>query len=228
MLAGDLPAGPSFDLSVYYAPAVDTLHIGGDWYDAFWLSDTAIGLVIGDVVGRGIEAAATMGQLRSAVRALASTGLGPAAVLEAMDAFAHRHGVGQTATLVYAELELSGGTLRFACAGHMPPALVTPDEPARLLWMGRSWPLDTPAAPAARNQAELAMAPGSTLLLYTDGLVEHRSRPLTDGMDALVEALALRRDAPLPEIVAAVPDTVAVHPRDDDVCVLGVRLRTAG
>ena len=105
LLSGSLPTAPGLELEVAYHPAEAGLEVGGDWYDAFWLDEGAtIGLVIGDVVGRGIGAAATMGQLRSAVRALASTGLGPGRLIDALDAYAHRHDVGRMTTLICAEL----------------------------------------------------------------------------------------------------------------------------
>jgi phosphoserine phosphatase RsbU/P len=225
MLSGRLPSGPGFELAFRYAPAEDALEIGGDWYDAFWLDGQSIGLVVGDVVGRGIEAAAAMGQLRSAVRALASTGLGPAALLSALDAYARRHEVGETATLVYAELELSTAELRFACAGHPPPALLDPEQDApRLLWEGRSRPLSVDDPPGQRPEARYRLAPGNTLILYTDGLIEDRARPADDGLARLLSTLSGRALAPVDALVPALAEALAHSPRADDVCLLAARL----
>ncbi|MCA1690376.1 MAG: serine/threonine-protein phosphatase [Actinobacteria bacterium] len=192
MLSGVLPSAPDLSVEVAYHPAERGLEVGGDWYDAFWvLDDHTAGLVIGDVVGRGLQAAAAMGQLRSAVRALASTGLGPAALLTALDRYAARHGVGWMTTLVYAELCLASRRLRYACAGHPPPVIVSPGREPEFAWEGRSMPLAAHLqAGRPRGEATCELAPGSTVLLYTDGLIERRDQPLDEGMTRLQAALA--------------------------------------
>ena len=223
MLSGDLPQAQGLQLDVAYRPAEEGLEVGGDWYDAFWLDDGAtIGLVVGDVVGRGIGAAATMGQLRSAVRALASTGLGPGRLLDGLETYARRHDVGRMATVVYAELDLAARRLRYACAGHPPPAILPPGEEPSFAWDGRSLPLDALAGPdEARSEATLQLEPGTALLLYTDGLIERRSSNVTQGLDRLLRELSSRRDEP------GLADTVvrALEDRDypDDVCLLLAR-----
>jgi sigma-B regulation protein RsbU (phosphoserine phosphatase) len=225
LLAGDLPAADAFELDAAYRPGVAALEVGGDWYDAFWLDERRLGLVVGDVVGRGLDAAATMGQLRSAVRAFAATGLGPGALLDALDGYARRHAVGRMATLVYAELDLGDRTLRFACAGHPPPLIVAPGEPPRLAWEGRSTPLDAFAAAAAkRTEAKLPLRPGTAVLLYTDGLVERRTQAVSDGLDRLAAEVDARRTAPIKALAGGLAH--AFHDADhaDDVCLLVLRL----
>jgi PAS domain S-box-containing protein len=226
MLSGALPEAAGLDLDVAYRPAVQGLEIGGDWYDAFWLdAGETVGLVVGDVVGRGIEAAATMGQLRSAVRALASTGLAPGPLLEALDQYAGRHGVGELATVVYAQLALGPRTLRYACAGHLPPALVPPDGPPRLAWGGRSLPLDAHAGPPRpRAEGEEALAPGTAVLLYTDGLVERRSEPISDGLDRLLAEAAAHRAAGAAGLAGALVRRLRDAEHPDDVCLLAARV----
>jgi PAS domain S-box-containing protein len=224
MLSGALPEGGGVQLGVTYHPAVRGLEVGGDWYDAFWLGDPGpLGVVVGDVVGRGIGAAATMGQLRSAVRALASTGLSPARLLEALDAFAHRHDVGELTTLVHAQLELDAGRLHYACAGHLPPVLAAPGEPARYLWEGRSLPLD--AVPGlSRTHAACDFPVGALLVLYTDGLVERRDRALDRGMAELLAAIERLRELPAAELSDALVDVLTSRDgRADDVCVLALQ-----
>jgi PAS domain S-box-containing protein len=226
LLSGTLPAGDGLELGVAYLPAVRDLEVGGDWYDAFWLdAPGTVGVVVGDVVGRGIGAAATMGQLRSAVRALASTGLRPGALLEALDRFARRHGVGGMATVAYAEVDLAARTLRYACAGHMPPALVGPGAAARVVWDGRSLPLDAHVHPQPRPEGAAALVPGGTLVLCTDGLVERRDRPVRSGLDEMLGVLDrahLEPPAALVETLAR--ELVGDALRVDDVCVLALRL----
>ena len=224
MLSGRLPTVQGLELEVAYRPAEEGLEVGGDWYDAFLLNDgVTVGLVVGDVVGRGINAATTMGQLRSAVRALASTGLGPAQLLDTLEAYAQRHDVGRMATLVYGELDVSNRRFRYACAGHPPPAALAPGEEPRFAWDGRSLPLDALTTPdAPRAEATLALDPGTALLLYTDGLIEHRSSNVAEGLERLLRELSSRRDESglAHGVVRALEDRE--HP--DDVCMLLARL----
>jgi PAS domain S-box-containing protein len=224
LLSGGLPNDPAFDLAISYRPAVTGLEVGGDWYDAFWLGERRIGVVVGDVVGRGIEAAATMGQLRSAVRALASTGLTPGPLLDALDGYARRHEVGQMTTLAYAELGLDSGVLVLACAGHPPPAMTVPDGPATFLWDGRSTPLDAAAEPSPRPESTVTLAPGATVVLFTDGLFERVDRPLQEGLDLVLAELDAHRHQPASRLADAVTDAaLAGRQTTDDVCLLALR-----
>lgn len=229
MLTGELPQAPGLEVAATYRPAVRGLQVGGDWYDAFWLEKGHLGLVVGDVVGRGIEAAATMGQLRSATRALASTGLRPAALLEALDAFADRHGVGVMATLVLADLNLTDRTLSFACAGHPPPLLARGDDPPEVLWDGRSTPIDAQGGgPRERTEAHCDLRPGGLLLLYTDGLVEHRGSDLDEGIEKLLDAVGRRREESPGTLTERLVRDLEVEEHRDDVCTLALALGRSG
>jgi phosphoserine phosphatase RsbU/P len=225
LLAGELPSAPGLEVAAGYQPAESGVEVGGDWYDAFWLSDDRIGLVVGDVVGRGIEAAATMGQLRSATRALASTGLPPAALLEALDGYSARHEVGGMATVVFAELDRGSRELRFACAGHLPPVLAPAGEDPRLVWEGRSTPLDVRLRKDARRaEASCPVEPGSLVLLYTDGLVERREEPIDAGMDRLLGEVRAHREEPPADLTASLLRTLGDDEHRDDACVLAACL----
>ena len=226
LLTGELPQADGLEIGVAYRPAVQTLEVGGDWYDAFWLEPgETIGLIVGDIVGRGLQAAATMGQMRSAVRALASTGFEPGALLEALSEFSRRHEVGQMATVAYAEVDLRLGTMRHACAGHPPPAVIEPDEAARFVWEGRSPPLDAHTAWSDRPDATLELSPGAMVVLYTDGLIERSDRPLHTGLDQLLATVDGLRDKPATDVAGTLADEVAdPGSRPDDVCVVALRL----
>ncbi|HEX8207365.1 MAG TPA: SpoIIE family protein phosphatase [Solirubrobacteraceae bacterium] len=222
LLAGTLAEGEAFDLGVAYRPGVKGLEVGGDWYDAFWLEpEERVGVVVGDVVGRGLGAAATMGQLRSAVRALASTGFEPGALLEALSEFSRRYEVGQMATVAYAEVDVRLQTMRYACAGHPPPVVLEADGGASYAWEGRSPPLDAHMHWTDRPEAALQLSPGATLVLYTDGLIERSDRPLRTGLDELLANVDRLREV-APEMLATTLADEVAHP--DDVCVLALRL----
>ncbi len=230
LLAGALTAGEGVELGVAYRPAERGLEVGGDWYDAFWIEPgERIGLVVGDVVGRGLTAAATMGQLRSALRALASTGFEPGALLEALSEFSRRHEVGQMATVAYVEVDVRLGSVCYACAGHPPPAIVAPAGPATFVWEGRSPPLDAHTQWTDRPQGSCELSEGAVLVLYTDGLIERTDRPLRTGLDQLLAELD-RRAGSSPESVATALAAAATDAtaRPDDVCVLALRLAPRG
>ncbi|TDC42875.1 PAS domain S-box protein [Micromonospora sp. KC213] len=223
LLVSERPTDPRFHVATVYRPAEDRLEVGGDWYDAFTTSADSVGVVVGDVVGRGIRAASAMGQLRSAVRALAKARCGPAAVLRHMDDFVATLEAGRMTTLAYAELALDTGLLRYACAGHPPPLLLLPDTTPRYLWDGRSGPLGTHAASRARREAELTLPRGSRLLLYTDGLVERRGERIDQGLDRLAEALDARRTAPIASLTQEISDgMLAGEGGHDDTCLLAL------
>jgi serine/threonine-protein kinase RsbW len=220
MLTDDLPRGGGVDVHAEYRPAGSGLEVGGDWYDAFALDDTTVALAMGDVVGHGLRAAAAMGQLRTATQALAAPGLGPGATLELVDQFVRRRGVGFAATLVYAELDTATGTLVYACAGHLPPLLVRRDGRAGYLWDGRSAPLGVPILRGPRAEGVVRLLPGDRVLLYTDGVIERRDRPLPDAMDQLARLAAERGTGDDGGLLAYLLD--AYENQRDDACVLHV------
>ena len=223
MLSRQLPEDPRLSISASYLPAVSGLQVGGDWYDAFAIDRDRIALVVGDVVGRGLDAAAAMGQLRSAVRALALTDAGPAMLLERLDRFVEGVEAAETATMAYVEVDLRAATARLACAGHPPPVLVDPAGRAELLWDGRSAPLGAHFGLGARPETEVPLVPGARLALYTDGLVERRDQPLDACIEALAEELASRTGQPLPGLAPAVVTSIlGSEPTGDDVCLLTV------
>jgi serine/threonine-protein kinase RsbW len=213
-------------LGVQYRAGGVGLEVGGDWYDAFWVDDqSTVALVVGDVVGRGIAAAATMGQLRSAVRALAASGMGPGALLQALDRFSQRHDVGLNTTLVYAELNLAQGALVWACAGHPPPVLLEAGADPRLLMDGRSAPIDAyvgDVRPLVEGHATLAAS--DVILFYTDGLVERRGVSIDRGIELLLETARLETGEDAPRMARRVFESLRDTEHSDDTCIVAAQL----
>ncbi|GAA2218262.1 hypothetical protein GCM10010413_04220 [Promicromonospora sukumoe] len=222
MLTDQLPQPERARVSTDYRPAERSLEVGGDWYDAFWVDDTTLALAVGDVVGHGLRSATAMGQLRTAVRSCAESGVGPAGVLARVDRYVQRHGVGFGSTLVYAELDVTTGRLVHACAGHLPPLVTRPDGGAEFLWEGRGAPLGVHTVPVAAPRTGagvVELRPGDVLWLYTDGMVEQRGRSLHTGLEVFARAAA----GPLGTAAAdvLVSSLLGDHPnQDDDACVL--------
>ena len=149
----------------------------------------------------------------------------PAALLDALDGYSRRYGVGEMATVVYAEADLQSRRVSYACAGHPPPVLAEPGAAARFAWDGRSLPLDAAPRPQPRAEGVVDAAPGSTLLLYTDGLIERHDRPLHSGLDALLAAVeGARAETPEALAVALAERMASREGPPDDVCVLAFRL----
>jgi len=226
LLAGALREGEGIEVGVAYRPAERGLEVGGDWYDAFWLEEgETLAIVVGDVVGRGLGAAATMGQLRSALRALASTGFEPGPLLEALSEFSRRHSVGQMATVAYAELDVRLGCMRYACAGHPPPAIVEPGGAAWFASDGRSPPLDAHNFWSDRPEGTCQLSAGAIVVLYTDGLIERRNRPVQAGLDELLAKLYRLRDEACDTVASSLAhEATGTTSQPDDVCVLALRL----
>jgi serine/threonine-protein kinase RsbW len=226
LLAGDLPTDPRFGVETHYQAAADDLEVGGDWFDAFLITPDKLAVVVGDVVGRGIDAATTMGQLRSAVRALASAEGGPARLLEGLDRFVERVEPARMATVAYAEVDLVSGEMTYACAGHLPPLLHEPAGSPEFLLRGRSAALGSRAGDTVRTEHRRQLRAGSRLLLYTDGLIERRTRPIDQGFEILAREYSRRRDAPLKGLAASLADTLVGRDNADDVCLLCLTLGT--
>jgi serine/threonine-protein kinase RsbW len=225
LLATDVPSGdPRFAVETHYQAAGQDLDVGGDWFDAFLITPNKLAVVVGDVVGRGLEAASTMGQLRSAIRALANAANGPARLLEGLDRFCQRVESARMATVVYAEVDLDECELVYACAGHLPPLLHHPAGAVEFQLQARSGPIGSRAGDRRRTEHRLRLAPGSRLLLYTDGLVERRDRPIDRGLEVLNREFNRLSGAPLKGLTAALADTMVGREHGDDVCLLCLTL----
>ncbi|MFF9640923.1 SpoIIE family protein phosphatase [Kitasatospora aureofaciens] len=218
--------GPSHlpdGFAVRYEPAARPLEVGGDWYDTIALPEGRIGIVVGDCVGRGLQAATIMGQLRSACRALLLQDPRPDQVLSALDHFAAGIPGALCTTVFCGVLDPDSGHLVYSSAGHPPGILVHPDGAVHLLEQGRSTPLAVrPGNP--RPSAEYTVPARATLLLYTDGLVERRRRPLTEGIGQAAEAVQGGRDSDIEELASQVMARLTpVGGYDDDVALLVYR-----
>jgi serine phosphatase RsbU (regulator of sigma subunit) len=225
-----LPEIPALRMAARYAPG-DVASVGGDWYDVVELRDGAIGVMIGDVMGHGVAAAVGMGQLRSAFRAYAWELSGPALVLDRVDDLMQGLDMGPLATALYARLVLDGDhvMLRYAAAGHPPPLVIGPDGATWFLELGRSSVLGAPLPPGTtRAEATEFLPGGSTLLLYTDGLVEHRRRSLDDGLSLLARVAGDSTgdespDALCDRLLAVLGDGEP----EDDIAVLAIHVKDA-
>jgi sigma-B regulation protein RsbU (phosphoserine phosphatase) len=226
-LLTDPPAVPGLELAVRYLPAVQHAQVGGDWYDAFPLPDGSTMLVIGDVAGHDVSAAATMAQARGVLRGIASTvAASPAGVLGCLDETLQRLGVGTLVTAAVATVSAGAGDgsarLGWSNAGHPPPVLASPDGTVSVLERPADRLLGV-SVPAARFDHEVTLAPGDTLVLYTDGLVERRGLPLDDGTAWLVRELEALAGEPLERLCDALLADMP-GPREDDVAILAVRI----
>ncbi|GHA72563.1 SpoIIE family protein phosphatase [Streptomyces termitum] len=235
------PEAAGLDIACRYLPGTDAAEVGGDWFDVIELPGHRTALVIGDVMGRGLRAAVAMGELRTAVRTLAQLDLEPAEVLSHLDEIARGLGapIGAQqsrahknrgpelaevylATCVYAVYDPVTRRCTFANAGHLPPVLVEPGEPARLLDVPPGMPLGVGGEPF--EEVEVELAEGALLALYTDGLVESRDLPLDEGLSAFRRALA-DRDRPLEDVCDRVLTTLDTGHGEDDIALLMARIQ---
>ncbi|MCX3290718.1 SpoIIE family protein phosphatase [Streptomyces sp. NEAU-H22] len=223
-LLTDLPTTPGLSLAARYLPATHGLNIGGDWYDAFPQRDGGLITVIGDVTGHGLHAAVMMSQLRTALRAYAVDGDSPGRLLTRLHRFLHHLQPDLYATAVIARFHPDEPTLTWAAAGHPPPVLRLPDGTVRTLDAKPGAMLGIPLTQEIADHTE-QLAPGSTLALYTDGLVERRAQGIDPGIERLATALGGFRSAELDADLEGSADRL-LHPllsdseRDDDVCLL--------
>ncbi|MEU6079129.1 SpoIIE family protein phosphatase [Streptomyces sp. NPDC047108] len=233
LLPGGVPEHPAVEVAHRYLPADATAGVGGDWFDVIPLSGLRIALVVGDVVGHGIHAAATMGRLRTAVHTLAYLDLPPDEVLSHLDDLVDRLAAEQEpnrepvpqvvgATCLYAVYDPVSRRCSFARAGHPPPAVASAD--------GSVWLPDSPVGPPLGlgslpfESAELELPEGSVLALYTDGLIRAQHRDLDEGLARLRTALS-DPSRPVEAICAAVENALPPDRSHDDAALLVARTR---
>ncbi len=247
MLPEHLPELERFRIAARYDVGVDGNAAGGDFYDAFVLPDGRLAVVLGDVAGHDVHAAALMGQVRAALRALALTDPDPVTVLTALDRLvtslgAEARNAERFVTLVYGLLDQADGSLVLSSAGHPPPivrrgqhqdgnaaglddqelSLIAVQDPPTPDVELAELPPGPPLGVGGRFQAgTVQLRPGDALLMFSDGVVERRGHPLSDGFDALVKAIALSPSGD-PRNLCALATAAVAGATDDDVAVLAV------
>jgi serine phosphatase RsbU (regulator of sigma subunit) len=226
------PEPDHVQIVVRYVPAAQSAQVGGDWYDALMQPSGATMLIIGDVVGHDVQAAAAMGQIRSVVRTLgALDGDGPAAVLRRTEEVMQSLRSGILATAVAARLEQTDAEkargltrLRWSNAGHPPPVTISPDGTVALLTAEGTDRMLGVTPDAARRESQVALEWNSVVLLYTDGLVERRDQDLDHGLDQLQTTLADLAGRDLDELCDELLARMLPAAPDDDVALIAVRL----
>jgi PAS domain S-box-containing protein len=225
LLPERLPRIEGLEIAARYLPAGMGAAIGGDWYDALERPDGRVALVVGDVVGHGLRAAATMGQLRNAFRAYGLAENSPAEVMAKVNRLVMTGEDEAMATVLYLVLDRESGEVSFASAGHPPPLVLAPDG-VSFLEGGRAVPIGA-VEPGVFREATAVLPEDASLLLYTDGLVERRDEPLEQSLDALADA-AERAEGGLEGLCDAVlAGVMGTRVPGDDVALLAVRPRPA-
>ena len=227
LLPKRLPEVAGVGLGARYEPGENGTAVGGDWYDAVALPSGRIAIAIGDVVGRGIEAASTMGQMRSALRAILMQADDTGTMADRLNRFTLTLGSDEAimTTVVLGILEPGTGTLRFTNAGHPPPLVMSPDGTAQFLSEPPSPPMGVLTTPRYTQHTRV-LAPGSALVLYTDGLIEDPAEVLDVGLERLRVARRgdERRDRRGRHVRALLDELTSAATQSDDVTLLVVRL----
>jgi PAS domain S-box-containing protein len=220
LLPADLPKLDSVAVAARYRPG--GAKVGGDWYDALELGDGSLGVAMGDVVGHGLGAAALMAQLRHATRAYALEGHPPGAVLDRLDRLVRSLEGGQMATLLYLLVEPDRSSVRLASAGHVPPLLIGPDGKGSFLDSAPDPPLGI-LETKNHGEVEVELEPGSTLVLYTDGLVEQRGVSIDAGLEVLRAAAEDPGEDPEALCDRLMEAMLEMHEPRDDIALLALR-----
>ncbi|WP_159942732.1 MULTISPECIES: SpoIIE family protein phosphatase [unclassified Nocardiopsis] len=225
LLPEALPQVRGVRLAAYYRSGSRNVQVGGDWYDAFPLPDGRVAGVLGDVMGKGIPAAAGMSRIRNALRALAFSMPEPADVLAGLDRmFTATEGMDQVTTLVYFVLDPVTGQLDLSNAGHLPPLVVAGSAGPSLLETDPDTPL---GVSAERGHHKFFVQPGNTVVLYSDGLVENRKRSVDSGLVELVRVASAPAEVmgdPQQMLEYLVESMLDGYEQDDDVTLLAVQL----
>ena len=222
LLPEKLPTLPGLDVDARYLPAAAEAEVGGDWYDVIPLARGGVGLVMGDVAGKGLAAASMVGQLRSALRAYALENHNPATVVEQLNRLVWAEADdSQMATLLYAVVDPADSAVRWVNAGHPAPLLVAGEAEPRFLEGGSSVPLGVLPFPTYR-EVSAPMDPGSTIVLYTDGLVERPGEHIDEGMARLAASVGAAPREPEP-LLDHLESALVPAGAPDDIALLALR-----
>lgn len=218
---------PGIDVCVSYEPAEVGGGVGGDWYDVMALPENRTYFAVGDVVGHGLPAVEDMAQLRAAGRTLANEGLSPDLLLSALNRLTRSASQGKFATMAVAVFDPAAGSLSYCLAGHPPPLLRRSSGDVVRLFDGRG-PVLGPVDNAGYTVGEVTLTPGDLLVMYTDGLVEHRESGIQEGIEAGIfrAEQVIAEWGPGADLASAcrdLLDRLAPRPRADDVCVIAAR-----
>jgi len=222
LLPDRLPRLPGLDVAARYLPAASESEVGGDWYDVIAMPGGRVGLVMGDVAGKGLAAASMVGRLRSAMRAYALEGHPPAVVVDRLNQLVWSDVDGQMTTMLYVVIDAAEGRVSWVNAGHLPPLAVTSDGIAWFLDGASSVPLGVMSFPSYET-AEAELPLGGTVLLYTDGLVERPGEVLDAGLDRLATAVRGERVSPDELCDHVLAELVPSSGASDDVALLALR-----
>lgn len=222
LLAEPANPHPNLELATRYLPSGSSSVVGGDWYETVRLPFGRTLLVIGDVMGHGVEAAVDMSTYRSMLRYTASMDLPPHRILRQLDTLISENESARPATCLLALADPARGRWTLASAGHLPPALITPGQPTELVRLPTGPPLGTGLADY--EQATRTLIPGQILLLYTDGLVERRGEDIDVSLARLAD-LALPAAGDLEDLLDTVLHHLSTQPADDDTALLAARTR---
>jgi putative methionine-R-sulfoxide reductase with GAF domain/anti-sigma regulatory factor (Ser/Thr protein kinase) len=223
LLPSVLPVHPHMEFASRYAPA-ERGGVGGDWFDAFELPSGDVWVMTGDVAGHGLQPAVVMGRLRSALRAYALLGMSPEDVIRGANRKLLQFEPGAMATVTCAVLAPPFDEIRMCSAGHLPPVLVDPGGPPRLLESKPVPPLGV-VDELEPHSTRWPVVDGSVLVLYTDGLVERRGESLTEGLERLRTAVHVA--APGPLCGRLMDDLVGSYVPADDIALLALRVHPA-
>jgi anti-sigma regulatory factor (Ser/Thr protein kinase) len=222
LLPQSLPRMPGAIVASRYLPGSSEAEVGGDWYDAIVAPDEQLFLVIGDVVGKGVQAAAGMGQLRNALRAYILEGFDCGGALTRLNRLVDNLGRRQFATVVCVQFDPRTRKLHYSSAGHPPPVVAVPGEPGAFLYTDALGPPIGALADATYPTVEAELAPGSRLLLYTDGLVEDRNVGIDVGLAELT-ADAAKPVEHVEDLLDTLLAKAADRPRRDDIALLALQ-----
>jgi hypothetical protein len=221
LLPADLPTPPGMEVSARYLPGVKGLEVGGDWYDLIESGDDQFVFVVGDVAGRGLEAATTMASLRFALRAFTSQGDAPDVALGGLGHLLDFETKHQFATILCGRVDVKARRVDLASAGHIPPVL-SANGSSKIIEVNQGPPVGTPGMAPHLQLTSLTVPVGATLLCFTDGLVERRGEVLDAGLERL-RATASECDGTLDQVLDHVVQTLSPQGASDDIAIMGIR-----